>query len=204
MDTTTEETYRGYRINTGENNDLPCNTKTLDQYLDRQEYMEKNHSRTRIVRLDIRSPSESAIPLRKQMSRILESTRRKLESKNKSKNQVDMHYVWTAEKRKAEGNEHVHLAILANGNTIKNGYGIFKALEEVVKRQIPGASEGHVEFCKSNGKKGILLDRNDPHVADRRNDATFAASYLAKVSSKERKDKGARFSSASRLPSDWR
>lgn len=204
MDTTTEETYRGYLINTGENNDLPCNTKTLDQYIDRQEYMEKNHSKTLVVRLDIHTPTNSAVPLRKKMTRILESTKRNLESKNKSKNKVDMHYVWAAEKRKAEGNEHVHLAILVNGNSTRYAYGVFKALEEVVKRQIPGASEGHVEFCKSNGKKGILIDRNDPHVADRRNDATKAASYLAKVSSKEHKDKGARFSSASRLPSDWR
>ena len=28
---TTSSTYRGYTINTGKNNNLPCNTKTLDQ-----------------------------------------------------------------------------------------------------------------------------------------------------------------------------
>lgn len=204
METTIEETYRGYRINTGENSDLPCNTKTLDQYIDRQEYMEKNHSKTLVVRLDIHTPINSAVPLRKKMTRILESTKRNLKSNNKSNNKVDMHYVWAAEKTKAERNEHVHLAILVNGNTTRNGYGIFKALEEVVKRQIPDANDGLVEFCESNGETGIMLDRNDPLIADKRNKASYAASYLAKISSKEYKAKGDRFSSASRLTSDCR
>lgn len=204
MKTTIEKTYRGYEINTGENNDLHCNTKTLDQYIDRQEYMEKHHSKTLVVRLDIRTPIDRSVPIRKKMTRILESTRRKLESENKGSNKSDMHYVWTAEKKNAKKDEHVHLTILENGNATKNGYVVFKALKEAVKRHIPDANDGLVEFCKSNGKKGILIDRNDRDVADKRNEATFAASYLAKTSSKEYKAKGDRFSSASRLPSDWR
>ena len=201
METTIEETYRGYQINTGEDNDLPCNTKTLDQYIDREEYMEKMHSRVLCVRLDIHTPIDSEVPLRKKMTRILESTKRNIESKNKSNNKVDMHYVWTAERTAQAAKEHVHLAILVNGNTTQNGYGIFKTLEKVVKRQIPDANDGLVEFCKSNGEKGIFIDRNDPHVADKRNEAVYAASYLAKISSKAYKAKGDRFSSASRLPS---
>ncbi|WP_165076001.1 MULTISPECIES: inovirus-type Gp2 protein [unclassified Desulfovibrio] len=204
METTIEETYRGYRINTGENNNLPCNIKTLDQYIDILEYMEKMHSRVLSVRLDIHTPIDSEVPLRKKMTRILESTKRNLESKNNSNNKVDMHYVWTAERTAQAAKEHVHLDILVNGNITKNGYGIFKTLEKVVKRQIPDANDGLVEFCKSNGEKGIFIDRNDPHVEDKRNEATYAASYLAKASSKEYKAKGARFSSASRLPSNWR
>ena len=204
METTTEEMYRGYRINTGENNNLPCNIKTLDQYFDRLEYMKKMHSRVLSLRLDIHTPINSEVPLRKKMTRILESTKRNLESKNKSNNKVDMHYVWTAERTAQAAKEHVHLAILVNGNTTKNGYGIFKTLEKVVKRQIPDANDGLVEFCKSNGETGIMLDRNDPLIADKRNKATLAASYLAKMSSKEYKAKGDRFSSASRLPSVWR
>ena len=203
METTTEEKYRGYLINTGENNDLPCNIKTLDQYFDRLEYMEKMHSRVLSLRLDVHTPINSEVPLRKKMTRILESTKRNLECKNKSNNKVDMHYVWTAERTAQAAKEHVHLAILVNGNTTQNGYGIFKALEKVVKRQIPDANDGLVEFCESNGETGIMLDRNDPDIADKRNKATRAASYLAKMSSKEYKAKGARFSSASRLPSDW-
>lgn len=40
--TTSGETYRGYSINTGRNRDLPCNEMTLNQFIDRQEYMTKN------------------------------------------------------------------------------------------------------------------------------------------------------------------
>lgn len=204
MKTTTEGNYRGYLINTGSNNNLPCNTKTLDQYIERQDYMVENHSKTLAVRLDIRTPSGSAISLREKMPRILESTKRKLESKNKSKNKIDMQHVWTAEKRKTGGNEHIHLALLVNGNAIQNGYSLKDALEKAVERQIPGGAEGLVEFCASNGKTGILLERGARDFEDKARAAVYAASYLAKTRSKENKAKGARFSSASRLPSGWR
>lgn len=138
------------------------------------------------------------------MPRILESTKRKLASENKGKNSIDMHHVWTAEKKQAQGYEHIHLALLVNGNAIRHGRRLMRAVEKALERHIQASVEGLVEFCESNGKSGILIDRNATDFERKSGDAIYAASYLAKTSTKEHKAKGARFSSASRLPSNWR
>lgn len=204
MKMTTLAFYRGYLINTGMYFALPCNILTLDQLIAIHEYMLCHHSKVLFVRLDIRSPRWSSTPLRKIMPRILESANRSLESKNRGKNCIDMHYVWTAEQKEYEGKEHVHLAIWVNGNAIQNGYSVLNAFDEAVERQFPGVGWGLVHFCQSNGEKGILLDRNDPYFEKISGKIIYIASYLAKIHTKEYRPKGARFSSASRLPSDWR
>lgn len=204
MKTTTGSMYRGYPINTGRKNEFPCNELTLDQIIDRQEYMTRNHSKVLFTRLDIRSPGDSTISLREKMPRILETAGRKLKAGHNGKNRLELHHVWTAEQKDAEGKEHVHLACWVNGNAIQNGYSVLKAVEEAVQRHVPVANKGLVEFCDSNGKTGILIDRNAPDFGQKRCDSIYRASYLAKTSTKEHKAKGARFSSASRLPSDRR
>ena len=204
MEITLSTFYRGYLINVGWERNLPCNVLTLDQLIEIHEYMLSHHSKVLFVRLDIRSPRWSSTPLRKIMPRIIESSKRILESKNRGKNCVDMHDVWTAEQKNYEGKEHAHLAIWVNGNAIQNGYRLLDAVEKAVERQFPGESEGLVHFCESNGEKGILIDRNDPYFEQISKWVIYLASYLAKMSTKEHRPKGARFSSASRLPSDWR
>ncbi len=203
MRTTSSETYRGYPVNTGTNHDLACNEMTLDQFIDILEYTTTKHSRVLVIRLDIRIPIGSKVSLREKMPRILETTKRGLNRK-RDKNSIDMQHVWTAEQKEAEGSEHVHLVLLVNGNAIQNGYRLMSAVEDAVERHIPEANRGLVEFCESNGNTGILIDRNSPDFEEKCNQAVYAASYLAKTSTKEHKAKGARFSSASRLPSDWR
>lgn len=204
METTVSAIYRGYPINIGWEGNFPCNVLTLDQLIAIHEYMLSQHSKVLFVRLDIRSPRWSRVPLRKIMPRILETARRILESKIRGKNRLDMHYVWTAEQKEYEGKEHVHLAIWVNGNAIQNGYSVLNAVDEAVERQFPGVGWGLVHFCQSNGEKGILLDRNDPYFEKISGKIIYIASYLAKIHTKEHRPKGGRFSSASRLPSDWR
>lgn len=204
MKTTISTIHRGYSINVGRDRNLPCNILTLNQLIAIHKYMLSHHSKVLFVRLDIRSPRWSSTPLRKIMPRIIESSKRILESKNRGKNCVDMHDVWTAEQKNYEGKEHVHLAIWVNGNAIQNGYRVLDAVREAVERQFPGESEGLVHFCESNGEKGILIDRNDPYFEKISKWVIYLASYLAKISTKEHRPKGARFSSASRLPADWR
>ena len=59
QNTTTASTYRGYTINTGKDNNLPCKTKTLDQLTDSIENMISNHSKVLAVRLDMHSERNS-------------------------------------------------------------------------------------------------------------------------------------------------
>ena len=97
--TTTLNTYRGYSINTGKNNNLPCNTKSLDQIVDTVEYMTENHSKVLAVRADIHSEQDSEKVLtRRDITRIVENTKRNINSKFKgSKNNPDIKVIVTTE-----------------------------------------------------------------------------------------------------------
>ena len=78
--TTKSNTYRGYPINTGKDNNLSCNTKKLDQVKDTVETNE-NHSKALAARLDIHSEKnlEKALT-RRDVTRVMEITRRNINS----------------------------------------------------------------------------------------------------------------------------
>lgn len=199
--TTTSNEYRGYAINTGTNNNLPCYTKTLDQIVDTVEHMTDKHSKTLIVRLDIHSEQESEKNLeRRDVTRVVENTKRNLKAKFKdSKNQPDLKTIVTTEQTSPEATPHYHLMCLVNGHAIQNGYSILEEFNRQVKNKLDTDTDGLVHFSKSNGKYGIMIDRNSEDFEQQKNDAVYAASYLAKTRSKEHNPKGSRVSSSSRL-----
>ena len=105
-DTTTGRKYRGYTINNGQDGNLHCHTKTLDQIIDTVELMAAKHSKVFSVRLDIQNTATGRIGNNgqeidyaldsKDMTRIIESATRTLNSKSKEgKNDPDVHWVWT-------------------------------------------------------------------------------------------------------------
>lgn len=199
--TTSSSEYRGYAINTGTNNNLPCNTKTLDQIIDTTEYMTSNHSKTLAIRLDIHSEQDSDKTLnRRDVTRILENTKRNLNTKFKdSKNQPCIKTIVTTEQTSPEANPHYHVMCLANGNAIQNGYSIFEEVNKQVKNKLDTDVNGLVHFSDSNGRQGIMIDRNSDNFEQQKNNVVYAGSYLAKTKSKEHNPKGSRVSSSSRL-----
>lgn len=194
--------YRGYRINTGNEGVHFCNTVTLDQVINLMEYMTQKHSKVLCVRLDITNDLEGRSPVGCcHVTRIMENLMRQLESKYRDgKNRVDLKYVWTTEQEHGAPHPHYHLFILVNGNAMQNGYTVMRVINRYVMRLQQTAKEGLVNFSKSNGKMGIMINRNAPDFEQRKEDAIYAGSYLAKTRTKECRPKGARFSSASRLP----
>ena len=60
-DTTTNGKYRGYTINNGQDGNLHCHTKTLDQIIDTVEHMTAEHSRVLSVRLDIQNTATGCL-----------------------------------------------------------------------------------------------------------------------------------------------
>ena len=138
QDITTSSTYRGYTINTGKDNNLPCNTKTLDQLTDSIEHMISNHSKVLAVRLDIHSERNSERTLtRRDITRVIENTKRKINTKFKSsKNKPDLKVIVATEQTSAESNPHYHAMIFANGNAIQNGYSIYAELNKQVKNKL--------------------------------------------------------------------
>ena len=201
INTTTSNEYREYAINTGTNNNLPCNTTTLDQIIDTTECMTSNHSKTLAIRLDIHSEQDSDKTLnRRDVTRILENTKRNLNTKFKdSKNQPDIKTIVTTEQTSPEANPHYHVMAFANGNAIQNGYSIFSELNKQVKNKLDTDNDGLVHFSESNGEKGIMIDRNSDDFEQQMNNAVHAGSYLAKTRSKEHNPKGSRVSSSSRI-----
>lgn len=199
--TTSSNEYRGYVINTGTNNSLPCNTKTLDQIIDTTENMTSNHSKTLAIRLDIHSEQSSGKTLgRRDVTRVIENTKRNFKAKFKdSKNQPDIKAIVTTEQTSPEATPHYHIMCLVNGNAIQNGYSIFEEVNKQVKNKLDTDTDGLVHFSKSNGKYGIMIDRNSEDFEQQKNDAVYAGSYLAKTRSKEHNPKGSRVSSSSRL-----
>lgn len=195
-------TYRSFTINTGVHTKLSCNKATLDQVIDLVEYMPQKHSKTLCVRLDIMNAADGYTILeRHHITRVLEETRRHLESKLKnSSNKLDLHYVWATEQNSKTEYPHYHCFILVNGNAIQNGYSVREALNRIVMKWQQTHKQGLVHFSESNGKSGIMLNRNASDFERRKGDAVYAGSYLAKMRSKEHRPKGARFSSASRFP----
>ena len=199
--TTTSNTYRGYSINTGKDNNLPCSTKCLDQLVDTVEYMSENHSRVLAVRADIHSELDSEKVLtRRDVTRAIENTKRNINSRFKdSKNNPDIKFIVTTEQTSPEANPHYHVMAFANGNAIQNGYSIFSELNKQVKNKLGTNNDGLVHFSGSNGKTGIMIDRNSDDFEQQMNNAVHAGSYLAKTSSKEHNPKGSRVSSSSMI-----
>lgn len=198
---TTTNTYRGYSINTGKDNNLPCSTKCLGQLINAVEYMTEKHSRILAVRADIHSELDSEKVLtRRDVTRAIENTKRNINSKFKdSKNKPDIKFITTTEQTSPEANPHYHVMAFANGNAIQNGYSIFEEINRQVKNKLKTDTDGLVHFSESNGKKGIMIDRNSEDFEQQKNDAIYAGSYLAKVRSKEHNPKGSRVSSSSRI-----
>lgn len=198
--TTTSNTYRGYTINTGKNNNLPCYTKPLDQIIDAVEYMTDNHTKVLAERLDIHSEKNSdRVLTRRDITRAIENTKRNINSKFKdSKNKPDLNVIITTEQTSPEANPHFHVMVLANGNAIQNGYSIYTELNKQVKTRLGTDNDGLVHFSGSNGKTGIMIDRNSDDFEQQMNNAVHAGSYLAKTRSKEHNPKGSRVSSSSR------
>lgn len=202
MKTINDSIYRSFIVNTGVHTNLSCNKTTLDQIIDLVEYMTEVHSKTLCVRLDIMNDVDKyTIMERHHITRVLEETRRHLELKLRdSSNKLDLHYVWTTEQTSKTERPHYHCFILVNGNAIQDGYSVKKALNRIVMKWQRTHKQGLVHFSESNGKSGIMLNRNASDFERRKGDAVYAGSYLAKVRSKEHRPKGARFSSASRFP----
>ena len=217
-DTTTNGKYRGYTINNGQDGNLHCHTKTLDQIIDTVELMAAKHSKVFSVRLDIQNTATGRIGNNgqeidyaldsKDMTRIIESATRTLNSKSKNgKNDPEVHWVWTTERTSPNDKPHFHVNAFVNGNAIQNGYSVKEAVSRAVKNKLQNANnmpnesyEGLVNFSSSNGAKGKLIERNSPEAEDQINDVVFAGSYLAKVRTKEFNPKGSRVSSCTRIP----
>ena len=200
-DMTKENTHRGYPINNGNDNNLPCYTKTLDQIIDTVEYMVSKHSRVLSVRLDIHSERYSDYTLSSEdMTRIIENVKRQTDSRFKNgKNDPDLHVVWVSERKSSDDNPHYHLNIFVNGNAIQNGYLIKEAFNRAVKKKLDTDNDGLVHFSSSNGKMGKFIERNSPDVDTQMDYVVYTASYLAKTRSKEHNPKGSRVSSSTRI-----
>lgn len=195
-----ETRYRDYEVNNGQFHSLFYNPKTNDQIINHLQKQLENHSKVLVNRFDIRFPETNSCNIRKTMSRIMEDTKRTLNSKyRKSPNKIDFKYVCKYEKDKDACKEHAHLVTMVNGNACQNGYAIHSVLKDQVKKHFKTDNEGLVHFSGSNGKYGMMINRNSPDFQKQIEDVVYKTSYLAKIRTSEHKPKGSKFSTSSRL-----
>lgn len=191
-----DSSYRGYEIN-NPSYSKGCYKKSLDMCIDTIEEKTEKHSKVLITRIDIRKPKEIEFDNgERKVTRIIEAVKREQERKFKnSQNSLDMTILRSTERKSSIGNTHDHLLIAVNGNYIQNTYPLFQSIERHAERIFKidkNSSENHglVEHCKKIGNKGLMINRNSLDFEEAKANAVYAASYLAKVHTKENTPKG--------------
>lgn len=191
-----DSSYRGYDINNPAYSQ-GCYKKSLDLIIDSTEEEIANHSKVLVVRMEIRKPEGMEIEnAGRKVTRAIEGFKREQERRfEDSPHSLDMKVIRTTERKNTEGNTHDHLAILANGNCIKNAYPLFQSLERHVERLLMGntnslENHGLVERSASTGDKGFIVNRNSEDFEEKKAEAVRIMSYMAKVHTKQNTPKG--------------
>ena len=187
---TYEKTFNSHPINTDKEHGLGCYTKILRKTDNVLNSMIKDHSKIMTVRFDIRFPINANIEnYRKLMSEFDYNLKRKLNRERISGgHKVDAKTIYVEEQNKGE-NPHYHFATIVNANAKHKYYDILQTVSELWMNQINSKEEGLVDYCNKH-KNGMIIDKNSDNFNEIHDKVFHQLSYLAKVKSKENKDKG--------------
>lgn len=200
----TSGSYRGLNI-------LPKSKKGEEKRLDILErlrsivfYMIDNHSKVMQTRFDLRYPKiENFEYLNRDIYPFINEFTRSLNRMNCSGHYVDAKYLWVRE-QKTSYRPHYHVVVFCNGNAIQSPYKIFEKAEYYWEKTIGYRDRRLVNYClENNGIKhenGIMINRNKYNFEFQLNKAFKAASYLAKLESKDTRDKYSCVYGSSHIP----
>ena len=194
------DSYRGYKINNGNNSEYSCYKDSLDKIINDIEDKTNRHNKVHITRIDVNTPQVmSEKEQSKAMTRVVESTRREISRKHKhSSHDPDISIIRTTEIGYKENNVHFHFAITSNGNAIQNAYTFLETMTRHCERILDTPMAGRVNNSSANNGLGIMINRNSPDFEQQMQDAVYVMSYLAKTNTKENLRKGTHKLSISR------
>lgn len=187
---TCDNQFHSYSINTGKNYDLGCYKKVLQKIEDTLNTMLKYHSKIMVVRFDIRFPYSISI---EKYSEFVSDFDYNLKRKLKREriiggHRVDAKTIYVEEQKTGE-HPHYHFVVIVNANAKNKYYDIMQTTNELWMKTVNSYETGLVDYC-NNYKNGIIIDRNSDNFNASYNEVFYQLSYLAKVQSKENRNKG--------------
>ena len=213
--------YKGLKINVNAEKGYGCHEQFLETYHQHLMDMCSKYSKVFQLRFDLRYPADNkfkhASYTPRQLSIFSENLTKDLKRNHpiypkganasqplrKNPNKVDPRIIKVCEIGEKSDKTHIHGLILVNGNAKKCSSDLYARIE----RQWANAldiefedAKGLVNYCNSKGPNSYLLERNKPDFEEKLNSASYQASYLGKIRSKEKKEKGAWLVTASRIP----
>ena len=189
----TSDTYNGLDILPTRFPGEEKRSDILDKIFEPMLYMLQRHNKVLQTRFDLHYPDINGFEyLNRDIYNFSNEFCKALNRKYISGHFVDVKYIWARE-QKIDKNPHYHFVVFCNGNAIQNPFTIFKEAHHYWAKTIGYPSEGLIDYCfRNNGKNhdnGIMIrkDRED-HEANIKK-AYRAASYLAKIGTKDIRDK---------------
>ena len=203
--TTTKSTFHDHPIMTDEARGLSCDVKILNEIERQFQYAEDSKSKSYFMRFDAKLP--------KCCTHTDNELFRKFQSafmKNRSRHGLKPQYVAVREQSR-EKHQHYHIALWLDGQKTRSIHDHIQTAERLWDRTLglPERENGYglIDDCtvSRNGERqinGVMLRKDDPNYADKRNDCFRRASYLAKTNTKGKAPKGQRELFSSRIPEE--
>lgn len=195
--------HRGFRINTNEEKGEGCFVKILEDYQSRLSFMLMMHSKVLQFRFDLHYPDDSNFQAKNSdIYHFNDYLRRKLLRKTRigSRNSLAPMII-TVREQSGSVHPHFHCVQLVNGNAIKDAYHLMeKNVEPTWWAVLKTKSKGLVHFCNEGGRYGLMIIRGHPDMEAQIQEASYQASYLAKIRTKELNPKGNWLTKGTRLP----
>ena len=201
--TTTESMYNNHTIMTDNARGLACDIKILNEIERQFQYAEATKSKSYFMRYDVRLPegldhTDNGL-FREFQSKFI---------KNRSRKGFKPQYVAVREQSK-EKHQHYHVALWLDGQKTQNIHDHITTAERLWNKTLglPDRENGYglIDDCtksRSGTKQinGVMLRRDDPEYASKKDDCFRRVSYLAKVNTKGNTPKGQRELFSSRIP----
>ena len=182
---------------------LACDVKILNEIERQFQYAEESKSKSYFMRFDAKLP--------KCCTHTDNELFRKFQSafmKNRSRHGLKPQYVAVREQSR-EKHQHYHIALWLDGQKTRSIHDHIKTAERLWDRTLglPERENGYglIDDCTvsrsgSPQVNGVMLRRDDPSYAAKKDDCFRRASYLAKTNTKGKAPKGQRELFSSRIP----
>ena len=182
--------FYSYQINTGKNNNLGCYDKIIQKIKYVLDNMLDNHSKIMVVRFDIRFPINANIEnYRELVSEFDYNLKRKLNRERiVGGHKVDAKTIYVEEQNRGE-HPHYHFAVIVNANAKHKYHDILRTVNGLWMDMLGSYELGLVDYCNKY-ENGIIIDKNSDNYNESYDKVLYQLSYLAKVHSKENRDKG--------------
>lgn len=163
------------------------------------DHMLESHNKVFVARFDAHFPQSGyeVDGKNKEISSLMKKTKEIFEKK-----ECEVHIQWAREKNENTPHHHYHVAAFIDGSKVQNSYGFIKKAEAAWDKIVDGEGKALIHYCQQerNGVKepgsvmikrpsskasGEALEAQKRDYEERRAEAEYAISYLAKNYSKE-------------------